>query len=70
MNQKFKGSSEIFMGVEEVMQELMVSKTTAYQTIKKVNEVVETMGLPVRCGKMRRDYFSKMYRTLDYEVQK
>lgn len=35
MNQKFKGSSEIFMGVEEVMQELMVSKTTAYQTIKK-----------------------------------
>lgn len=70
MNQKFKGSSEIFMGVEEVMQELMVSKTTAHQTIKKANEVVEAMGLPVRCGKMRRDYFNKMYRTLDYEVQK
>lgn len=70
MNQKFKGSSEIFMGVEEVMQELMVSKTTAYQTIKKSNEVMQEKGLPIRPGKMRRDYFKKMYRTLDYEVQK
>ena len=57
-----------FMRVEEVAQELGVSKSYAYKIVQKLNEELKTKGFLTISGRVNKQYF--MERTCYGAVQK
>lgn len=49
------------MGVHEVMERLGVSKCTAYNVIKELNEELEKKGLRTINGKVHSGYFEETF---------
>ena len=49
------------MKVDEVMERLSVSRTTAYCIIKKLNQELQAKGLKTLPGKVHSGYFEEVY---------
>lgn len=47
----------IYVGVEEVMEKMGISKTAAYSKIREWNEVLQKCGCEVKHGKIDRTFF-------------
>ena len=47
------------MSVEEVAEELQVSKSYAYKIVKRLNEEMRSMGYLTISGRVNRQYFIK-----------
>ena len=52
---------KIFMNAKEVQEFLEVSRTTAYQLIKEMNQELLSLGYRVQRGKVNRRYFMEKY---------
>lgn len=50
-----------FIRVEEVAQELCVSKPYAYKLIKRLNEELKAQGFITIAGRVNRQYFNKRF---------
>lgn len=46
---------------EEVMERLSVSRTTAYQVMREVNEELERKGIRTRAGRVSQSHFDEIY---------
>ena len=49
------------MKVEDVMEELRISKSGAYRVINEINEELERSGLKTIRGRVSREHFEKVY---------
>ena len=52
---------KVFMTAKEVQDFLEVSRTTAYQLINEMNQVLMNLGYRVQRGKVNRQYFMEKY---------
>lgn len=50
-----------FIRVEEVAQELCVSKPYAYKLIKRLNEELKAQGFITIAGQINRQYFNERF---------
>lgn len=50
-----------FIRVEEVAQELCVSKPYAYKLIKRLNEELKAQGFITIAGRVNRQYFNERF---------
>ena len=48
-----------FMNVEEVAQELGISKSCAYKIVRKLNQELKQLGYLTVAGRVNTDYFQK-----------
>lgn len=51
--------SNTLMSVEEVAEELQVSKSHAYKIVKRLNDEMKNMGYLTISGRVNRQYFLK-----------
>lgn len=52
-------AEQSFMRVEEVAQELGVSKSYAYKIVQKLNQELKEKGYPTISGRVNRKYFQE-----------
>lgn len=52
-----------FMTVEEVAQELRVSKSKAYEVVRNLNRELQEMGYLTVAGRINTTFFTKKYAT-------
>ncbi len=52
-------AEQSFMRVEEVAQELGVSKSYAYKIVQKLNQELKEKGIPTISGRVNRKYFQE-----------
>lgn len=63
-------AEKIYMRVQEVADELGISPSSAYKTIRALNRELEAMGYIVIEGRVDRKYFhDKLYATTTKEVK-
>ncbi|MFI3171711.1 MAG: DNA-binding protein [Eubacteriales bacterium] len=51
----------VFIGVEEVMEALGVSKSKGYEIIKTLNNELKAKGFITICGKVSKQYFAEKF---------
>jgi len=54
-------ANRLLMNVDEVIEELGVSRTFAYKLIQKLNKELEAKGFIVISGKVNRKYFEEQF---------
>lgn len=54
-------ANRLLMNVDEVMEELGVSRAFAYRLIQKLNKELEAKGFIVISGKVNRKYFEEQF---------
>ena len=59
-----------FMRVEEVAQELGISKSHAYKVIHKLNEELKEKGYLTISGRVNRNFFMEMWSEASAAAQK
>ena len=57
-----------FMRVEEVAQELGVSKSYAYKIVQKLNEELKNKGFLTISGRVNKQYFMNSIRSRAMEI--
>ncbi|MBQ7932899.1 MAG: DNA-binding protein [Clostridia bacterium] len=63
-------ANRLLMNVDEVIEELGVSRTFAYKLIQKLNKELEAKGFIVISGKVNRKYFEEQFYGMTEEKQK
>lgn len=63
-------ANRLLMNVDEVIEELGVSRTFAYKLIQKLNKELEAKGFIVISGKVNRKYFEEQFYGMAEEKQK
>ncbi len=53
--------ARIMMTVEDVMEELCISESSAYNLIRKFNEELQKKGYTIIRGKISRKYFEEQF---------
>lgn len=52
-------ASNSFLRVDEVAEELNISKSYAYKIVRKLNKELEEMGIITISGRINKQYFMK-----------
>ena len=56
---KLPMAEKTFMTVEEVAEELRISKSYAYKIVRQLNEELKSKGYLTICGKVNRRFFQE-----------
>lgn len=61
-------NNKMFIGVDEVADNLSISKSAAYKIVRELNDELKSKGFVTIAGRVSRKYFTERFYGVEAEV--